>query len=344
MLELIQSSLSGNNELIKSSTRILKAYTKHASSIRTLTYILVNAPQMAHRQMATVLLKRNLVNLYSGLNPQEQAEFRSLLLSQYVKEPHLLIQRGIATLISLLLPVVDIKNWLELQQLLDQAIKSAPDSAATFVLLNSILYHFKAPAELYNYILNALLDPRLVEEAIKCVVSVVESQDVDPSFAVQFIRIWEQGNWAEEICLLAMEVLNVMVERKLRLADDVTIWVCDKVVGNKALSNRFRTAGCDYLFSFADFCPKVLASRDALLKKVVETACLTCAEPYKHREDDEETGEFVQEIALWLIETMAITIKPKKIYPVLFDAAVALINSNDPDKMNTGFLVLGSTC
>jgi hypothetical protein len=62
--------------------------------------------------MATVLLKRNVVALYSGLGIQEQAEFRGLLLAQYVKENQLLIQRGIATLISMLLPIVEIKNWI----------------------------------------------------------------------------------------------------------------------------------------------------------------------------------------------------------------------------------------
>ena len=61
--------------------------------------------------MATVLLKRNLVNLYENLNPTEKGEFRNLLLSQYIKETHLLIQKGIASLISILLPIVDIKNW-----------------------------------------------------------------------------------------------------------------------------------------------------------------------------------------------------------------------------------------
>jgi hypothetical protein len=66
-------------------------------------------------------------------------------------------------LISILLPVVEIKNWIELQQLLDQAIQSSPNSTATFVLLNSILYHFKPPAGLYNYLLNALLNEKLAE-------------------------------------------------------------------------------------------------------------------------------------------------------------------------------------
>ena len=79
---------------------------------------------------------------------------------------------------------------MELQQLLDQAIQSSPNSTATFVLLNSILYHFKPPAGLYTYLLNALLNEKLAEEAIKCVVAVVETQDIDPAFAIEFIKIW----------------------------------------------------------------------------------------------------------------------------------------------------------
>jgi len=74
-----------------------------------------------------------------------------------------------------------------------------------------------------------------------------------------------------------MEVLTTMLERKVKVADDVTIWVCEKIVGNRKLSNRFRTAGCDYLFSLVDCMPKQLGSRDSLLKKVIETVCLTCS-------------------------------------------------------------------
>jgi hypothetical protein len=50
----------------------------------------------------------------------------------------------------------------------------------------------------------------------------------------------------------------------------------------------------------------------------------------------------VQEVALWLIETLSINIKAKKIYPVLFEAATALINSSNKNQANTGFLILGS--
>ena len=68
VIELVQETLSGDNEKIKHSTKILKAYSKHKSSIKVLSYILVNANDLGHRQMATVLLKRNLVNLYESLS------------------------------------------------------------------------------------------------------------------------------------------------------------------------------------------------------------------------------------------------------------------------------------
>jgi hypothetical protein len=95
------------------------------------------------------------------------------------------------------------------------------------------------------------------------------------------------------------------------------------------------------LFTITDFYPKLLTAKDSVLKKIVETICYTCSEPH-HPDQDEEAGEYVQEIALWLIETLSINIKAKKIYPVLFEAATSLINSNDKNQANTGFLILGS--
>ena len=71
--------------------------------------------------------------------------------------------------------------------------------------------------------------------------------------------------------------MTTMIDRKTKVADDVTIWVCDKIIGNKKLSDRLRTAGCDYLFSMSDSLPKNLGSKQNVLKKVVETVCLTCS-------------------------------------------------------------------
>lgn len=157
----------------------------------------MNATNPSHRQMSTILLKRNLVNLFCTLEEAEKAEFKNILLNQYISEKVLPIQKGVAHLIGMLLPVVELKNWAELQSLLDQALQSDPHSVSTLILLNCLLYHFKAPKELNNYLFNALKQPNLVDEAIKCVVAVVESQDVDQTIAIELIKLWEQSNWPE---------------------------------------------------------------------------------------------------------------------------------------------------
>ena len=63
--------------------------------------------------------------------------------------------------------------------------------------------------------------------------------------------MWEGGNWTEESGQLAMEVLTTMVERRMKMQDEVTTWVCDRIVGNRSLSRKMRTSGCDYLFALA---------------------------------------------------------------------------------------------
>ncbi len=60
---------------------------------------------------------------------------------------------------------------------------------------------------------------KLVDEAIKCVNAVVETQDIDPSFAIELIKIWEQQQWAEDLSLQAFEILNTMCERRFKIPD-----------------------------------------------------------------------------------------------------------------------------
>ena len=49
--------------------------------------------------------------------------------------------------------------------------------------------------------------------------------------------------------------------------------------------------------------------------------------PFKKSEDEDE--ESIQDIALWLIESLAINLPKKKIYSVLMEAIKILINTNN---------------
>lgn len=177
LLQLMQAVLSGNNQLITEATKALKIYTKHKESIRLLSYVLVHNPNPGVRQLATVLLNSNLINLYNGLTPPEQLEFRNLLLVQFNVEKMLNIQKGIGTLVGQLVPVVELMNWPELQQMFQQNLASTPDSPATLVLLYSLLYHFTPPPMIGAYLLKCLQQEKLVGYALKCLVAIVESQD-----------------------------------------------------------------------------------------------------------------------------------------------------------------------
>ncbi len=116
-----------------------------------------------------------------------------------------------------------------------------------------------------------------MDEAIKCVNAVVETQDVEPGFALMLIQTFQEQRWGEDIALQVFDILNTMCERRFKIPEEVTIWVCDKIIANRKASNKLRTAGCDYLFSIADFNPKLITAKDSVLKKVVETICLTCS-------------------------------------------------------------------
>lgn len=80
-----------------------------------------------------------------------------------------------------------------------------------------------------------------------------------------------------------------------------------------------------------------------MLKKVIETVCLVCSEPYRPHSLDEDSTDLLQDIAIWTIETLAMNLKAKKIYPVLLEATIACINSTDVNQNHTGFLVLSAT-
>jgi hypothetical protein len=59
-------------------------------------------------------------------------------------------------LIGILLPIIELKNWQDLQILFEQTLSKAPNSVATLVLLQGLLYHFNPPQAIINYLIQSL--------------------------------------------------------------------------------------------------------------------------------------------------------------------------------------------
>jgi hypothetical protein len=99
------------------------------------------------------------------------------LLHQFNADKSLNIQKGIGNLVGQLLPVIELKNWPELQQMFEHNLAKTPDSPATLVLLYSLLYHFTPPPIINSYLIKCLQQEKLIDYALKCLVAIVESQD-----------------------------------------------------------------------------------------------------------------------------------------------------------------------
>lgn len=150
---------------------------------------------------------------------------------------------------------------------------------------------------------------------------------------------WESNQWLEEHLYKVIEIFDAMADKRGKIKPELVSWVCKKVIANKRLPEKIRVCAVDFLFKLSDTKKKQLNRNEQMLKEIVEAALLACCEP-PHKEPTDE--EPIQEVTLWLIENLSMNLKPKRIYPVLFEAITNLINSNDIHAMNTGYLVLGS--
>ena len=137
-----------------------------------------------------------------------------------------------------------------------------------------------------------------------------------------------------------MNIFSSIAEKKnSTISPEVIVWMCKKIILDKSLPEKLRTSGLDFLYSVTFQQVKLLNKNVDLLREVVHTVSMVCSEPPKP--DREEDIEYIQEIALYLIQTLASTVQSKKIYPMMMDEIITpLINSNDPNLMNTGFLVM----
>lgn len=155
----------------------MRTYVKYISSLPKLTELLLNSQDERIRLYSTVLMKRSILTHFQNMSPEDQEQFKKMLLTKYNNEKSFLVQKNVAGLIGKLIPVVDLQNWKDLQVVFEQAIQSAPDSKMTLVLLNELIGQFKPPKQVIDYMLKCLFHSNLLEYALNCIHSYVEAEN-----------------------------------------------------------------------------------------------------------------------------------------------------------------------
>lgn len=93
------------------------------------------------------------------------------------------------------------------------------------------------------------------------------------------------------------------------------------------------------IYSASQYHKAIFNKNNALLKRVIETICAIISTPFTE-EDLEEGEEPLQDIALWLALSLTMVLNKKKTYGAFLEAVTNLIHSGDPNKMNSGFLIM----
>lgn len=67
------------------------------------------------------------------------------------------------------------------------------------------------------------------------------------------------------------------------------------------------------------------------------------SQPFEKKEIEQD-GETLQDICLWLLESLSIRLPKKHIYKTIMEELSKLIHSKDENLMNSGFLLLAGIC
>jgi len=153
-------------------------------------------------------------------------------------------------------------------------------------------------------------------------------------------------NFEEDIVHLAFEVFSSVAESKTKFLNQELLRVVsyifsESIIFNKSLSIALKEAGLDIITTLAYHHRAVLTSDLKILNNIIISLISMASQPFS-KPQIEDGVETLQDIALWLIETLTLRLPKKYVYKTIMNEINKLIHSNDENYMNSGFLILAS--
>lgn len=97
----------------------MRRFRKSTVCISMLLPLIQQHPEIQIRQLAGVVLKKNIVNLFEKISKEDQNHVKATLLDCYFKEKSNIVQKSIGALIGAVATVaLEDKQWPELMQVI----------------------------------------------------------------------------------------------------------------------------------------------------------------------------------------------------------------------------------
>ena len=353
---LLGQIISGQNS--QELEKYFKRYLKLSQSIADLMQQMILNPQANIRQLASVLLRKRIMKHWAALSPEVQTGVKSALIDRIVNEPEPLVRKNVASLTAALASNT-LAEWPELLTFISSCTDSqvvAAKEIGLYLLAEllenpEICLFLKPHAEKLTALFAVSLDDASSREirknALKALGNHAANSDEESSVNYILTLIPKIAgvlsecvdNLDEELIVFAFEVFDSLLDSGQDITSNIELLIrigIEKVGSNQKLQLSTRECAMDFLESVAEMKPKILTSSQETVRYLLTHVFSIATEC----EDNTDEASPV-DMAMRLLDTLALALPNKTVYPHVMELAGQLRNNPSARARKIGVLAIG---
>lgn len=350
-----------SNEARTASEKILKKFTSNQKCLIALLSIVIEFPEPSLRQLAAIIIKNRIIDLWSKIDNQSRSQFKAQLLDIAIKERIRLVKISTAQIIAEIASIeIPTDAWKELAPFLFNCVKSEDSNQKELgmILFNNLL--ISSPKEIL----------RLFDHMISIFQSGLEDKDEHVRLATVkasgalLNSISEPKQFTKFLSLISPIIKNLQYyvqnnDPHSELVDDIFSLLNDfvsidepevekavpslinymvELICNTALDINLRDRASVVLGFTVKYNP-TFAIKSKLVHNLLGVVLNIMTEPEPEDVDDDEVTAFG--FASSILDEIAFDIPSKHTFKIIVEKSVEFINQPNPYTKKAGISALG---
>lgn len=353
---LLGQVISGQNS--QDLEKFFKRYLKLSQSVPELMQQMIHNQTPNIRQLASVLLRKKIVTHWKSLVPEVQTAVKTSLIDRISNEPESLVRKNLASLTATLASQI-LVEWPELLAFISTCTDSGSTPAKEIglyllaeLLENPEICTFLKPHQeklmtLFASSLDDLSSRDVRKYALKALGNHAANTEEDTSvnyilnLIPKIAAVLSEcvDNLDEELIVFAFEVFDSLIDAGQDITSNIELLIkvgIEKVGANMRLQLSTRECAMDFLETIADMKPKILTTSPEMVKYLLAYIFKIATEV-----DDNPEENTSVDMALRLLDTLALHLPNKTVYPPVIEITTQLRNSPEARNRKIGLLALG---
>eukprot|EP00249_Psilotum_nudum_P024844 c29306_g1_i2 orf=418-3579(+) len=356
---LLVQFLRPDNEARMQAEEHINRLAKDPAIIPSLVYHVRAAHSSNVRQLAAVLLRKKIIGHWMRLTTQVRDSVKSSLLESITMEHSHLVRRASANVMSVIAKhAVPAGEWPDLLPFLFQCSQSAKEdhrevaliifSSLTETIGDLLKPHFTTLVSVFMKSLKDEQNTCIKVAALKAVgalagyidteAEVLTFRDLIPHVLNVSRQCLRNGN--DEVAILAFEIFDELVESPAPILGPSVFAIVQfalEVSSDKTLEINIRYQALQMISWLAKYKPKTLV-KHKVVGAILAVVCPLLAEgDNRHDEDDISIDRAAAEV----LDTMAMSLPRKHVFPSVFEFSITGFQSSDPSYREAAVMSLG---